>query len=76
MDTNERIRAVMERHGWNQQQTALYLGVQQSTISNWLTEGKYKRKPGPGIDRLLDVLARVEFIAPALHASLMPEVKP
>jgi len=76
-DTTNRIRALMERHGWSQTQVADYLGVSQPNVSNWLLpEGNpNRRKPGPTVGRLLDVLETIEFLAPPIHASLMPASK-
>lgn len=70
--TVERVRALMERHGWNQGQTAAYLGVPQGTFGNWL---QGTRKPSQSVVRLLDVLGIVENLAPWLHTSLLPSKK-
>lgn len=67
--TVERIRAIMVRKGMSQGQMGAYLGVQQNTISNWLTG---TRKPGAVVVRLLDVLGMVEAMVPGLHATMLP----
>lgn len=68
-DTIERIRALMDRRGWNQAQAGAYLGVPQGTIGNWL---QGTRKPTSAVGRLLDVLGMVEALAPGVHDALTP----
>jgi len=75
-DTNptiERLRGVMLRHGMTQHRLAAYLGVPQSTVSNWLTGA---REPAASVLRLLDVLNTIEALAPAIHAAMVPPVEP
>ena len=66
--TVERIRAVMARRGMSQAQMGRYLGVPQGTIGNWLGG---TRAPNKVVDRLLDVLAMVEILAPNIHDHLL-----
>jgi DNA-binding transcriptional regulator YiaG len=68
--TVERIRALMARKDWTAYQTAHYLGVPLSTLGNW-TQGT--KAPSAAVARLLDVLNTVEFLAPHIHANLIPE---
>ena len=68
-DPVDRIRAVMERKGWNQARMGEYLGVPQGTIANWLLGN---RKPSASVVRLLDVLGTVEALAPAIHSTFIP----
>jgi DNA-binding transcriptional regulator YiaG len=70
--TVSRIRALMERTGWNQAQTAAYLGVPQGTLGNWLAA---TRSPNTVVVRLLDVLGMVESLAPWLHDTMTPATK-
>lgn len=68
-DPVDRIRAVMDRKGWNQARMGEYLGVPQGTIANWLGGN---RKPSASVVRLLDVLGTVEALAPAIHQTFIP----
>lgn len=68
--TAARIHATMQRLGMNQAQIGAYLGVQQNSISNWLSG---TRKPVAVVSRLLDVLGMLEAMAPGLHATMLPK---
>lgn len=70
--TVERIRVLMARKGWGQNETARYLGVPHGTFGNWMQGTK---KPTAIVGRLLDVLGIVEALSPHIYASLVPEAK-
>ena len=70
--TTERIRALIARKGWSNNQTARYLGVPYGTFGNWMQGTK---KPSAIVGRLLDVLGVVEVLAPHVHTNLIPEAK-
>lgn len=69
----ERLRGLMFRLKMNQSQVAEYLGVPQTTVSNWLSG---ERKPNSSVIRLLDVLGRIEAMAPAIHETFIPKREP
>jgi transcriptional regulator with XRE-family HTH domain len=48
---------------------AEYLGVPQTTLSNWQNG---TRTPSQSCLRLLDVLGTIEALAPTIHAALLP----
>lgn len=65
----ERIRALMVRLDMNQARAAVYLGVPQGTIGNWLAG---TRSPNRVVTKLLDVLGTVEAMAPDIHEAFIP----
>ena len=65
----DRLRSLMARHDWTQHELARYLGVPHGTVTNWL---QHTREPSSSVARLVQVLAIVEALAPALHGTLMP----
>ena len=63
------------RFGFDDSQAAAYMGVPVPTFRKWLSG---ERTPNASALRLLEVLGVIETLAPALHASFMPDplVKP
>jgi DNA-binding transcriptional regulator YiaG len=70
--TAARIRALMVKKGWSQNETARFLGVPTGTMGNWMQGTK---KPSAIVSRLLDVLGVVEVLAPHIYVNLMPSKK-
>lgn len=70
--TAARIRALMTKKGWSQNETARFLGVPTGTMGNWMQGTK---KPSAVVGRLLDVLGVVEMLAPHIYVNLMPAKK-
>lgn len=62
---------LMTRLHLDEHRAAQYLGVPVFTLRKWL-DGT--RVPSASVLRLVEVLGIVEALAPALHASLLPEV--
>lgn len=54
----------------DESQAAAYLGVPVFTFRKWVSG---ERQPSASVLRLIEVLGVIETLAPALHASLMPE---
>lgn len=70
--TSERVKGLMERHGWTQHEVADYLGVPRGTLGNWM---QGTRDPMPVVARLLDVLGTIEMMSPSIHATLVSKKK-
>ena len=71
--TTERIRALMVRKGWGQNETARQLGIPPGTMGNWMQGTK---KPSAVVGRLIEVMGLVEALAPHLYTAILkPEVK-
>jgi DNA-binding transcriptional regulator YiaG len=68
MTTLERINAAQSRLGLDIEPMAQYLGVSVHTLRKWQNG---QRIPGAMVDRLLDILAAVECMAPQIHATLL-----
>lgn len=71
--TNATLAGIMGRLGIDARQCADYLGVPITTLRNWLTT---ERIPNASALRLIEVLAVIETLAPAIHAHLIPEPVP
>lgn len=70
--TVERIRVLMTKHGWSQNDTARYFGVPLGTMGNWL---QGTRKPPAVATRLVEVLQLVDMFAPSVRDHLMSDLK-
>ena len=63
-----KLRALMERKGWGQNETARYLGIPPGTLGNWM---QGKKRPTRVVGRLIDVLAAVEMFAPHVYNGII-----
>lgn len=70
--TVARIRALMAKKGWSQNETARFLGVPTGTMGNWMQGTK---KPSAVVGRLLEVLGVVDVLAPHIYVNLIPAKK-
>lgn len=68
-----RVRETVDRLNLDEPRAAAYFGVPVFTLRKWTTG---EREPGAAVVRLLDVLGMVEALAPALHDSFLPPVRP
>lgn len=67
--TTAMLRAMIEETGYNEKQTAAYLGVPRSTLMNWMKE----RREMPYVaERLMMVLGCMRALAPGLHLHFEP----
>jgi predicted transcriptional regulator len=67
--TAAQFEALRARLGLSIEGLAAYLGTPVNTVRKW---SKGTRAPGATVARLIEVLAMVETMAPALHAALIP----
>ena len=68
MNTVDKIKLTMSHHHLSQAMMARYLGVPKSTLIKWLHG---ERAPGASTDRLIELLALLETIAPGIHAHVL-----
>ena len=76
MDTNERLRRLLDERGWTEYRLAKVCGLNQSTIANI-----YKRNTVPSIATLEEIckgfgITLSQFFADGEMVELTPDLKP